>query len=53
MKLGILSDTHNLLRPQAIAQRFGMDTALTEQIVRLYVTHPGVSVEGIMTKMGL
>jgi len=24
-----------------------------EQIVRLYVTHPGVTTDGIMTKMGL
>lgn len=24
----------------------------TEQIVRLYVTHPGVTADGIMTKMG-
>ena len=36
-----------------ISEKYGMDPALTEQIVRLYLTHPGVTVEGIMTKMGL
>ena len=30
-----------------------LDPELTEQIVRLYVTHPGVTAEGIMTKLGL
>ena len=32
---------------------YGLDPKLTEQIARLYVTHPGVTVDGIMTKMGL
>ena len=36
-----------------IARRAGIDEALAEQIARLYVTHPGVTVDGIMTKMGL
>ena len=36
-----------------IAEKYGMDKALVEQIVRLYVTHPGVTADGIMTKMGL
>ena len=36
-----------------LSEKYGMDPALTEQIVRLYLTHPGVTVEGIMTKMGL
>ncbi len=36
-----------------IAERQGVDPALTEQIARLYVTHPGVTVDGIMGKMGL
>ena len=36
-----------------IAQKYGMDKALVEQIARLYLTHPGVTVEGIMTKMEL
>ena len=36
-----------------IAEKYGIDPALAEQIIRLYVTHPGVTVNGIMTKMGL
>ena len=36
-----------------IAKKTGMDEALAEQIARLYVTHPGVTADGIMTKMGL
>ena len=36
-----------------IARRNGWDSALVEQIARLYVTHPGVTVDGIMTKLGL
>ena len=36
-----------------IAEKYSMDEALTEQIARLYVTHPGVTADGIMTKMGL
>ena len=35
------------------AEKYGIDPALAEQIIRLYVTHPGVTTEGIMTKMGL
>ena len=37
----------------SIAGKYGMDSALVEQIARLYLTHPGVTVDGIMTKMGL
>ena len=48
----VLRESDKGRSPGEIAQRFGMDAALTEQIVRLYVTHPGVSVEGIMTKLG-
>ena len=36
-----------------IAEKYGIDPALAEQIIRLYVTHPGVTTDGIMTKMGL
>ena len=36
-----------------ISEKYGMDPALVELIVRLYLTHPGVTVDGIMTKMGL
>ena len=36
-----------------IAASCGMSRELAEQICRLYLTHPGVDAEGIMTKMGL
>ena len=35
------------------AEKYGIDPDLAEQIIRIYVTHPGVTVDGIMTKMGL
>lgn len=36
----------------AIAKKYALDPDLVEQIMRLYVTHPGVTADGIMTKMG-
>ena len=39
--------------PRQIAEQTGMDPARAEQIARLYLTHPGVTPEGIMTKMGV
>ena len=36
-----------------ISEQMGMEEDFAEQICRLYLTHPGVTVEGIMTKMGL
>ena len=36
-----------------IAEALRMDPDLAEQICRLYLTHPGVDADGIMTKMGL
>ena len=36
-----------------IAVRSNIDEGLAEQICRLYLTHPGVSADGIMGKMGL
>ena len=49
----IVKDTQKGLSVQTISEKRGLDPALVEQIVRLYVTHPGVTTEGIMTKMGL
>jgi putative phosphoesterase len=49
----VIRETEKGRWPKEIALRFGMDPALTEQIARLYVTHPGVTADGIMTKMGL
>ena len=49
----VVRDTENGLSPDSIVKRRGLDPDLVKQIVRLYVTHPGVTVDGIMTKMGL
>ncbi len=49
----VIRDTQKGLTVEDIARRHGLEPALTEQIVRLYVTHPGVTADGIMTKMGL
>lgn len=49
----VMRDTEKGLAPDAIAKKRGLDPDLVEQVVRLYVTHPGVTADGIMTKMGL
>ena len=49
----VVRDTEKGLSADAIAKKRGLDPDLSEQIVRLYVTHPGVTVDGIMTKLGL
>lgn len=36
-----------------IARKYRLRESLAEQICRLYLTHPGVDADGIMTKMGL
>ncbi len=41
-------------RPVAeIAKKTGLSYELTEQICRLYVTHPGVDLDGILRRMGI
>ena len=49
----MVRDTEKGLSVDSIARKHSLDPVLVEQIVRLYVTHPGVTVDGIMTKMGL
>ncbi len=36
-----------------IVKKYGIDPGTAELIARLYLTHPGVTADGIMTKMGL
>ena len=48
----IIRDTQRGRSPAEIAGKHGYDPRMTEQIVRLYLTHPGVDADGIMTKMG-
>jgi len=49
----VMKEAAKGLSYDAIARKHHLDPALTEQIVRLYVTHPGVTADGIMTKLGL
>ena len=49
----VIRDTQRGVSTAEAAKKYGVDPGLTEQIARLYVTHPGVTVDGIMTKMGL
>jgi acetoin utilization deacetylase AcuC-like enzyme len=48
----VVKETQKNRGPETIASKYGFDTALTEQIARLYLTHPGVDADGIMRKMG-
>ena len=49
----VIRETQKGQTVEAIARRYGMEVPLVEQIARLYVTHPGVTVDGILAKMGL
>ena len=49
----VMKETRRGRGPAEIAARHGWDAALVEQIARLYVTHPGVTADGIMGKMGI
>ena len=49
----VIRETQRGRTVEDISDKTGIDRALTEQIARLYLTHPGVTVDGIMTKMGL
>ena len=49
----VVAETRRNRSVEEIARKCRLDPSLVEQIVRLYVTHPGVDVNGIMTKMGL
>ena len=35
----------------AVAARFGISQELAETISRMYLTHPGIDADGIMTKL--
>ena len=49
----VIRETQRGRGTEEIAAKYGLDPALAEQIARLYVTHPGVTADGIMAKMGL
>ena len=48
----VVRETQKNRSPGEIASRHGLDADLVEQIARLYLTHPGVTADGILTKMG-
>ena len=48
----VMRETQKGRGPSEIAARHGWDPDLTAQIARLYVTHPGVTADGIIGKMG-
>lgn len=49
----VMRDTDRGIPVPEIAARNDISVELAEQICRLYLTHPGVSADGIMGKMGL
>ena len=51
--IGVMKETEKGTSVEEIAGKLKIDPQLAEQICRLYLTHPGVTADGIMTKMGL
>ncbi len=49
----VMRDTARRKSVKEMAESYGISEDLTEQICRLYLTHPGVDADGIMGKMGL
>lgn len=47
----ILRDMKAGRKVDAIAGRLGVDSEFVEQVCRIYVTHPGVDAQGIVSKM--
>lgn len=50
---GVMRDTDRRIPVAEIAVRNNISIETAEQICRLYLTHPGVSADGILGKMGL
>jgi len=48
-----MAETDKGRSPAEIAKKNNLESSMVETIVRLYLTHPGVTADGIMTKMGL
>lgn len=49
----VMRDTDKGISVEDIAARHAIKKELAEQICRLYLTHPGISADGILGKMGL
>lgn len=50
---GVMKEVEKGRSVPEIAAKLGLDEELTEQICRLYLTHPGVTADQILTKMGM
>ena len=50
---GVMRDMDRGRSMEEIARRAGISRQLAEQICRMYVTHPGVAVDGILRRLGL
>ncbi|MBQ8092172.1 MAG: metallophosphoesterase family protein [Clostridia bacterium] len=48
----VMHETDKGKGPEYIAEKYNWDGETVSQVVRLYVTHPGVTAEGILNKMG-
>ena len=49
----VIKETNKGRTVKEISDKYGLNKELTEQICRLYLTHPGVDADGIMGKMGM
>ena len=49
----VIKETNKGKTVKEISKKYGISKELTEQICRLYLTHPGVDADGIMGKMGM
>ena len=49
----VMKETDKGHSVEQIALKTGREATLIEQIVRLYLTHPGVTEDGILGKMGV
>ena len=49
----VVSDINKGRSSAKIAKKYGISPELADTINRMYLTHPGVTVDGILTKMGL
>jgi len=49
----VMRDTDKRISVRETAAKNGISEEFAEQICRLYLTHPGVSLDGIIDKMGL
>lgn len=50
--MAIMQDVDKGWTVEQIAKEYHMDTKLIEQICRMYLTHPGVDVDGILNRVG-